>query len=82
MRYFRRAKRIRLRAFEKALAVLRMPNACEALYIRVQCFTMSFAHLLFCTDKTHCCIEPPPSVAVLILTSVSKSNLRVLKLCK
>ncbi|QEJ98424.1 hypothetical protein DWQ65_12920 [Treponema phagedenis] len=26
LRYFRRAKRIRLRAFEKALAALRMPN--------------------------------------------------------
>ncbi|EFW38596.1 hypothetical protein HMPREF9554_00897 [Treponema phagedenis F0421] len=28
-----------------------MPNACEALYIRVQCFTMSFVHLLYVRTK-------------------------------
>ncbi|EFW37893.1 hypothetical protein HMPREF9554_01615 [Treponema phagedenis F0421] len=32
--------------------------------------------------QTQFCLEPPPSMAVLILTSMSKPTLRVLKLCK
>ncbi|EFW37517.1 hypothetical protein HMPREF9554_01989 [Treponema phagedenis F0421] len=28
---------------------------------------MSFFRLLFSTDKTHFCLEPPPSVAVLLI---------------
>ncbi|EFW39029.1 hypothetical protein HMPREF9554_00459 [Treponema phagedenis F0421] len=49
MRYFKRAKRIRLRIFEKMLAALRMPHTGEFLFritgIRARadcCFALSF----------------------------------------